>query len=161
MISGIRDASGRITGYMQTDRDVTRERSLESALEREARERGSIEAALARIDSTATPEEITTIACSEIVGLSDVDSAFVVILEPDAGWVLATEGRNARLIPSGSALPESRLRYLRERAGRGPWVEAWRPQSEDGAPGRLLSSTGLHSTAYSPFQCLGDSLLDQ
>ena len=40
VISGIRDASGRIISYMQTDRDVTRERALESALEREARERG-------------------------------------------------------------------------------------------------------------------------
>ena len=43
VISGIKDANGRVIGYMQTDRDVTRERALESALEREARERESIE----------------------------------------------------------------------------------------------------------------------
>ncbi|HTC86597.1 MAG TPA: EAL domain-containing protein [Candidatus Acidoferrum sp.] len=158
VISGIRDVAGRVIGFMQTDRDVTRERRLESALEREARERGSIEAALARIDAAATPEQIAAIACSEIVGLSNVDSAFVVILEPDAGWVLATEGLNAALIPSGSVIPPSRRDYLRERAGRGPWVDAWRPRPEDGPAGSLVTSTGLHSTAYSPFACLGETI---
>lgn len=158
VISGIRDASGRIISYMQTDRDVTRERALESALEREARERGSIEAALARIDSTATPEEIATIACSEIVGLSNVDSAFVVILEPDAGWVLAADGLNAERVPSGTSIGASRRRRLRESAGRGPWVDAWRPTPADDAQARMLTSTGLHSMAYAPFPCAGDSI---
>ena len=158
VISGIRNAGGRVTGYMQTDRDVTRERALESALERDARERGSIEAALARIDSSATPEEIAGIACSEIIGLSSVDSAFVVILEPKTGWILATEGRDAELVPPGSPITASRLQYLHERAGRGPWVEAWRPRTQDGATGFMLADAGLHSTAYAPFPCLGDSM---
>ncbi len=158
VISGIRDASGRIISYMQTDRDVTRERALESALEREARERESIEAALARIDSSATPEEIAAVACSEIVGLSRVDSAFVVILEPDAGWVLAVEGRNADRVPAGTGLTLPRLRALRESAGRGPWVDAWRPSADDGPFGQLLTKVGLHSMALAPFPCAGDSI---
>jgi PAS domain S-box-containing protein len=158
VISGMRNAAGNVIGYMQTDRDVTRERALESALERDARERHSIEAALARIDSSATPEEIAATACSEIVGLSNVASAFVVILEPTAGWVLATEGRNADVIPTGSAIPASRVRYLRERAGRGPWVEAWRPRAEDGAAIDPVTSTGLDSASYAPFACRGDTI---
>jgi PAS domain S-box-containing protein len=158
VISGIRDASGRIVSYMQTDRDVTRERVLESALERDARERGSIEAALARIDSTATPEEIAAIACSEIVGLTSVDSAFVVILEPEAGWILAAEGLNAERVAPGMPISTSRLRRLQESAGRGPWVDAWRPSPDDDASGQMLTSTGLHSMAYAPFPCVGDSI---
>ena len=158
VISGIRDATGRVTSYMQTDRDVTRERALESALEREARERGSIEAALTRIDSTATPEEITSIACSRIVGLSSVDSAFVVILEPDIGWVLPTEGLNADRVPPGTPIPDARRRRLQESAGRGPWVDAWKSSPSDDASARMLTSTGLHSMAYAPFACAGDTI---
>jgi PAS domain S-box-containing protein len=158
VISGIRDASGRIVSYMQTDRDVTRERALESALERDARERGSIEAALARIDSTATPEEIAAIACSEIVGLTSVDSAFVVILDPEAGWILAAEGLNADRVSPGMPISTSRLKRLQESAERGPWVDAWRPSPDDDASGQMLTSTGLHSMAYAPFPCVGDSI---
>jgi PAS domain S-box-containing protein len=158
VISGVRDANGRLIGFMQTDRDVTRERALESALEREARERESIESALARIDTAATPEEIAATACAGIVGLSNVESAFVVILEPELGWVLATEGRNDQVVTAGSPIPESRLRHLRDRAGGGPWVEAWRPRPEDGPAVEAITKTGLHSTAYAPFRCSGDTI---
>ena len=158
VISGIRDTSGRVIGYMQTDRDVTRERALESALARDARERQSIEAALTRIDSAATPEEIGAIACSEIVGLSNVGSAFVIMLEPETGWVLATEGRNASLVPTGSLIPTARLRYLRERAGRGPWVEAWRAHPDDAPARQLLTKAGVHTMAFAPFGCVGGSI---
>lgn len=155
VISGIRDSTGRVIGYMQTDRDVTRERALESALERDARERQSIEAAIARIDSAATPEEIGAVACSEIVGLSNVASAFVIILESETGWILATEGRNAGLIPTGTTIPTDRLRDLRERAGQGPWVEAW-PGHPDDPPSQLLTTAGLQAMAFAPFGCVGD-----
>jgi PAS domain S-box-containing protein len=157
VISGIRDASGRIISYMQTDRDVTRERALESALEREARERGSIEAALARVDSGATPEELAAIACSEIIGLPNVDSAFVVILEPDSGWILAAEGRNAERVPPGASIARSRFIRLQESARRGPWVDAWRAEADDGPLGQMLTRTGLHSMAFAPFPCAGAS----
>ena len=90
---------------MQTDRDVTRERALESALERDARERETIEVALTRIDSSATPEEIAASACTEIVGFADVDTAFVLILEPDQGWVLANVGTGADERPARPAHP--------------------------------------------------------
>ncbi|MHB8673246.1 MAG: EAL domain-containing protein [Candidatus Limnocylindrales bacterium] len=152
VISGIRDAAGQLIGYMQTDRDVTRERALESALEREARERQSIESALARIDPAATPEEIAAAACAEIVGLSDVDSAFVVILAPDHATILAVEGRLLEVIGLETSLPRARVLYLRDRARSGPWVERWRPRPEDGAYGARLTESGVHSFAYAPFR---------
>jgi PAS domain S-box-containing protein len=158
VISGMYDPNGQLIGYMQTDRDVTRERALESALERDARERESIESALARIDPASPPEEIANAACLEIVGLSDVESAFVIILEPDHAWVLATEGRNAEILPAGSSLSDARLRTLRDRALGGPWVEAWQAIPEDGEIGAALAKAGLHSAAYAPFACLGDTI---
>ncbi len=158
VISGIRDGNGRLIGYMQTDRDVTRERALESALERDARERESIEAALARIDEGATPEEIAANACAEIVGSTNVETAFILILEPDRGWVLANAGRNAERVPPGFPIPRERLAYLRERAAGGPWVEAMRPPPvEYDSPGTEVSQA-LHSRAYAPFPGPGQTL---
>ncbi|MHB8399115.1 MAG: PAS domain S-box protein, partial [Candidatus Limnocylindrales bacterium] len=158
VVSGIRDVAGRMTGYMQTDRDVTRERALESALEREARERESIESALARIDPAAPPEEIAAAACTEIVRLPNIDSAFVVILEPDGGRILALEGRNDDLLPAGSPIPAATLGHLRDRAAGGPWVEGWGPAPEDDVALEAGTKTGLDSVAYAPFRCTADTI---
>ena len=158
VISGITDATGRVTGYMQTDRDVSRERALESALERDARERESMEATLARIDSSATPETIAATACSEIVRFSTVDTAFVLILEKHEGWVLALEGAGTDKFPAGSALPAERLVYLRERAAGGPWVEAWHARPEEYAFLDAKRAPRMHSRAYAPFAGPGDTI---
>ncbi|HEY6012908.1 MAG TPA: PAS domain-containing protein, partial [Candidatus Limnocylindrales bacterium] len=158
VISGIRDASGRIMGYMQTDRDVTRERALEGALERNARERESIEVALNRIDSSAPPEVIATTACTEILRFSGVDSAMVLILEPDLGWVLAHVGTGTPNVPVGAAIPASRLAYLRERAVGGPWVEAWRLRPEEYAFIDAVEPPQRHSRLYAPFAGPGDTI---
>ena len=158
VITGLTDANGHVTGYMQTDRDVTRERALESALEREARERESIETALARLDSSGTPEEIAANACAEIVAVTNVDAAFVLILGAETGWMLANVGPDSDRVPRDMPIPTPRLRYLRERAAGGPWVEAWRsPPDEYDATG-IQIRTGLHSRAYAPFSGPGEML---
>ena len=158
VISGLRDASGQVVGYMQTDRDVTRERALESALEREARQRESIEATLARIDPSAPPEVIATTACTEILRFSGVDTALVIILEPEVGWVLAHVGKGTENIPLGATIPASRLEYLRERAVGGPWVEGWRLRPEEYAFMDAIAAPEKHGRAYAPFKGPGDTL---
>ncbi len=158
VISGIKDANGRLTGYMQTDRDVTRERALESALERDARERESIESALGRIDSAATPEVIAATACNEILRFTDVENAFVIILERDEGWILAHEGTGSEHVPPGTFIPESRLAYLRERAAGGPWVEAWKERPNEYGYLDAKAPSREHSRAYAPFTGPGETL---
>jgi PAS domain S-box-containing protein len=158
VISGIRDANGRVIGYMQTDRDVTRERALESALERDARERETMEAALARIDSTAAPEAIAAAACAEIIGVSGGEAAFVAILERDEGWILAHEGMGSERVPTGTILPPGRLAYLRERAAGGPWVEGWHDRPEEYAYLDTGTDRTKHSRAYAPFAGTGDTI---
>ena len=108
VISGIKDVNGRVIGYMQTDRDVTHERALEGALERSARERESIEVALARIDSSAPPEVIASTACTEILRFSGVDTAMVLVLEPEIGWVLAHVGKGTDERPDSARHSPSR-----------------------------------------------------
>lgn len=152
VISGIRDAAGRLVSYMQTDRDVTRERALESALERDARERETIEAALAQIDPADTPEAIAATACAEIVRLPEIDSAWAIGLWGDRGQILAAAGRMGLALAAGNLVPDARARDLRERASTGPWAEAWHDRPEDGGYGQAISASGLHSAVFAPLK---------
>jgi len=152
VITPVHDPAGEITSYVQTDRDVTRERELESALERDARERETIEAALERIDPEGTPEAIAAAACHEILRLAGIDSAWAVGLGSDHGRLLAETGPVGRVLRAGEPIPDARADYLRERATRGPWSEAWRARPEDGAYGETISATGLHTAVYAPLR---------
>ncbi len=152
VISAIRDAAGQFIGYMQTDRDVTRERELENALERDARERETIEAALSQIDPADAPEAIAATACAHIVRLPEIDSAWVVGLGGDQGRILAAEGRVGPVLAAGSLVPSVPARRLAERAGTGPWSEIWRARPTDGLYGQAISASGLHSAVYAPLK---------
>jgi PAS domain S-box-containing protein len=152
VISGIRDASGRLISYMQTDRDVTRERALEGALVREAREREMIEASLAQINPADTPEAIAAAACAELVRLEDVDSAWAIGIGSGQGRILAAAGAVGRVLSAGTVVPAARARHLSERAATGPWSETWQARPGDGAYGQAISSTGLHSAVFAPLR---------
>ena len=153
VISGIRDASDRLTSFMQTDRDVTRERALETTLARRARERDMIEAALDRIDPGSTPEAIAADACAEMARLPAVDSAFVIALAgEDDGLLLGVEGPVAAVFASNRVIPSPRARYLLERASAGVWTEEWHARAEDGTYGDLVTATGLRTVAYAPLR---------
>ena len=149
-ISEIRGPDGRVMNYLQIDRDVTRERALESALERDARERETIEAALAQINPADTPEAIAATACGEMVRLPEIESAWAIGLGSDHGRILAATGRIGLVLATGSVVPEARARHLRERASTGPWAEVWQARPEDGTYGQAISSSGLHSAVFAP-----------
>lgn len=152
VISAIHDADGHLAGYIQADRDVTHERQLESALERYARERETIAAALARIDPDASAEEIAGTACAVINGLPGVDSTWAGALGDADGWVLAAAGRLAPTFMSGRVIPASRAEYLCERGAGGPWFEEWKPRPEDLGWATDVTSTGLVAVAYAPLR---------
>ena len=153
VISGIRDAEGHLVSYMQTDRDVTRERALEGELRRRVREREIIEAALERIDPSSLPEMIASDACAEIVSLPNVESAMVIALHPgDHGTVLAVAGRVAPAFASNREIPEPRARHLLAHATDGVWTENWRARADDGSYGEQLTATGLREVAYAPMR---------
>jgi PAS domain S-box-containing protein len=153
VISPIRDASDRLVGFMQTDRDVTRERALESEIARRTRERVLIETALNRMDSSAPPETIAANACAEMIGLPNIESAFVIALDGgDQGLILAVEGRVAAAFTSNRVIPAKRARYLFERASAGAWTEEWRAGAQDGTYGEQVTGTGLRTVAYAPLR---------
>ncbi|MEO8208616.1 MAG: EAL domain-containing protein, partial [Chloroflexota bacterium] len=155
-ISPAVDGQGKLIGWVQSDRDVTREHQLESEVQRAARERQTIEVALGRIDPSASPEEIAAIACTAILELGGTDSAWVTELGPDRGLVLGSAGQAASALAPDEELPPERVRYLMERASVGPWVEALKVDpSLDNAFGERLAMTGLHTAAYAPIKGAG------
>ena len=152
VISVMRDAYGELAGYIQADRDVTRERELERALERDARERDAIETALARIDPAGSAEEIAAAACAVIGGLPGVDSTMTLALDAVEGSVLAVVGRLTTVFAPGMPVPERRAAYLRERGAAGPWFEEWLPDPDAGHWADAITATGLLATAYAPLR---------
>ncbi len=152
VISAICDAEDQLTGYVQADRDVTHERQLEGALARDARERETIETALARIDPEASAEEIATEACAVINGLPGVDSTMAVALDEVEGSVLAVVGQLTTTFVAGTPVAASRVAYLRERASGGLWYEEWRPGPESGLWADAITATGLRAAAYGPLR---------
>jgi EAL domain-containing protein (putative c-di-GMP-specific phosphodiesterase class I) len=61
-------------------------------------------------------------------------------------------------VATGRPLPASRAAYLFERAGKGPWAEAWQARAEDGAYGRAMAEIGIRACAYAPIRN-GEGLL--
>lgn len=157
-LSTVRDREGRLTGYVQADRDVTRERRLESALARDARERDTIEAALARIDRDSSAHDIAAAAIRELGRLGEIDSAWAIELSGGSGRILAAEGRIESAVHPGQVLPRGRATNLLERARSGPWTEEWRPRRGDGSFGHNIAGTGLHTVAFAPIRGASDVL---
>ena len=152
VISAIQGSDGRFAGYVQADRDVTRERELERLLERDARERDAIQTSLAQIDVTRTVEEIASAACEVITELTGVDTTMALALGDVEGSVLAVAGPLSAVFIQGMPLPGTRVAYLRERGSGGPWFEEWRPSPDGGPMGEAISATGLLSTVYAPLR---------
>ena len=151
-ISPVRGAGGELTNFVEVARDVTRERELESALARDAREREAIEVALEGIEPGAGPEEIAAAACAAISRLSNIDSAWVVALEPDRGRALGAAGRLAEVLAADRPLPAATAQYLLDRAASGPWSESWNARPGDGAYGDEISAAGLQTAVYTPLR---------
>jgi PAS domain S-box-containing protein len=152
VISPIHDPAGRFVGYVQADRDVTRERALERTREREVREGETISAALARLDPGAPGQEIAAAACAVINGLPGVDSTMAIAFDDVTGTILAAAGQLAPVLASGTPVAADRVAYLRQRGSGGPWAEAWRPSRGAGRWIKAITATGLVATAYAPLR---------
>jgi PAS domain S-box-containing protein len=157
-ISPIRGPGGEITGYLAVKRDVTALRAAESGLARALRERTEVAAALARLQPGPSAEETAAEICDELLGLPGIDLVAVInFLDPERAVPLGVSGADGLPLAPGRPLPVARATYLFERAGQGPWAEAWRPRPEDGAYGRAIAAFGIRAVAYAPIRN-GDGL---
>jgi PAS domain S-box-containing protein len=125
VISPIRDQAGTITSYVAVNRDVTNERASEAARDRISRERALIAGTLAGLQVFPTPEATAEAICRQVASLAGVATAGLsyFTLEGPAMPLafVRPDGGSGPLL----RIPFQRSRILRERAGEGPWVEAW------------------------------------
>ncbi|MDP2350669.1 MAG: EAL domain-containing protein, partial [Chloroflexota bacterium] len=155
-ISPVRDADGAIVSYVAVKHDVTRERALEAAASRDARERALIADTLARLPTGGSVEQTALGFCRQVVGLSGL--AAVAIGQFDharRAMPLAFVTADGASQPQ-SPLSEARSRHLRVRALEGPWVEAWVDRSASGAHRVLHARLGTTAVAEVPIRHAGE-----
>jgi PAS domain S-box-containing protein len=147
----IRDAGGTITSYVAVKRDVTRERTLESAAASAARERAMIGETLMRLPAGMTTEMTADAICQQVASLSDVTHAHLLIF--DASGIAESVGlaANAPVELVHRQLPARRSRELLARCAEGPWIEQWRPSPAHPYAG-LATALGVRAAAYVPIR---------
>jgi PAS domain S-box-containing protein len=155
-VAPIRDGAGVIVGAVSVSRDTTSLRALETRLEEYLRERASVAAALGVMRSGATAEATAEAIALGLLGLSGSGSVGLFSLEPGGEVApLAAINEDGRAVVLPGNLPLDRSAYLRERAGQGPWIEAWDP-----APDHPYAAIGRDQSvkvvAYVPIRSDGD-----
>lgn len=149
VITPLHDEAGTLTGYVSVQRDVTRQRALEDETRQLSRERALIANTVRAIDAHDEPEAIAQSVCDQLATMSDITHAAVFVFDArdvaiPYGFALASGDPGPR-----RQIPRGRAAYLRDHAGRGPWIEAW-----SGRPGHpyddLLNQLGTRAHAYAP-----------
>ncbi len=151
IVSGIREPDGSLNGFVGVSRDVSVERRGEAHAAQLARERALIAETIRGIDTRASAETIADTICGQVAGLPGAATAGLVIFELDGrampyGLVTST-GNRVTL----RHLPKQRVAEMRERAARGPWIEAWQAQPTHPYNG-LLAELGVRAIAYAPIR---------
>ena len=155
-ISPIRGPEGATVSYVAVKHDVTRERELEEAASRHARERALIADTLARLPAGRAVDETAEAICRQVVSLSDIAAVAIVRFDHERRAMPV-----AFVTADGTAQPQrplalARSRHLHARALEGPWVEAW-VQGPPSHPYRALhSELGTTALAEVPIRHGGD-----
>ncbi len=155
-ISPVHDADGAIVSYVAVKHDVTRERALEAAATRSARERALIADTLARLPTGDSVEDTALGFCRQVVGLSGLAAVAIVLFDHDGRAMplafVTADGES----PPQSRLSAARSRHLRARALEGPWVEVWADRGASGAYGVPLARLGTTALAEVPIRHAGE-----
>ena len=157
VISPIRDDAGNVSSYVAVKRDVTQERAGERRAAEMARERALIGDTLRGLGRRDTPEHTAQAVCRQVVGLSGMVTAQLVVFELDGRAQPIGFAVPGRSDPPLRRLPERRSREFHERALLGPWVEHWvdrpsRPRNP------ILKAAGVCIAGYAPVR-YGDELV--
>lgn len=151
-ISPVKGSDDSVVAYVSVKRDLTRERTLEDALEREIRERMAVADRASRIAVGETPEDTSDALVHEALRIPGIDIAAVFHFHrAGAAIPLAVHAPPGFPVHVGRTLPASRNDYFRDRAAKGPWAEAWTPRPEEDAIYRAaVTESGITSGVYAP-----------
>lgn len=151
-ISPVKGSDGPVVAYVSVKRDLSRERTLEDALEREIRERMAVADRASRIAVGESPEETSEALVREALRIPGIDIAAVFHFHRAGSAIpLAVRAPPGFPVRVGRTLPASRNDYFRDQAAKGPWAEAWTPRPEEDAIYRTaVSESGLTAGVYAP-----------
>ena len=127
-------------------------------LESQLRERATVTEALCRLQPESTPHLTAERICAELVGLRNLNSAVLVMLDQDGTAVpLGCHGDVDGAVRPGQPLPPALGRHLFERAGTSAWTEE-RIDQPAGAAGLPLLGLSAAAGAYAPLRSQGKLL---
>lgn len=156
-VSPIRDAEGKLTGYVSVSCDVTDKRTLVEDSIRSASERALLLDVVRNVLPDETAEARAKAICDKVVSLDGIAAAQIVIFELDGRALPIAHVIAGRPDPTPHHLSFQVGRRLRIRAGLGPWIEPW-ANRQGQAYDQLVEHAGPSSLAYAPVHC-GDRLI--
>ena len=154
-ITSVRSGDGEINGHVFVLRNITRERKLESDLDRLRSDRQSVIRALSGVRVGATVEATAASFCSAITRLEDVDLARVLLVETDDRVVpLGITGQSYLDWEVGVPVTFASLGTMLEMTEAGPW---WLPLHDVAQSGDTYASVvgpmvdaGFESIGFAP-----------
>lgn len=149
IISPIRDAEGKLTGYVAVNRDVTEKRALAADSIRSAVERALVLDVVRDLPPDASSEVRAHAICDKVVTLTGIAAAQIVVFELDGRALPIAHVISDRPDPTRHPLSYQIGRRLRMRAGVGPWIEPW-VNRQGQAYDQLLEQSGPSALAYAP-----------
>lgn len=153
------DEAGALLGAAIFGQDIILERAAHTELVAELRERAGVATAIARLGPGGTTEATARAICKELRGLRGADLAAVMVFSTGGEVTVLASDAPAGIRWEVAAPPlAARSAYLVERAAKGPWVELWKQEAQEGDHGTPLTRAGLHSVSYAPIR-YGDSTL--
>jgi PAS domain S-box-containing protein len=114
-----------------------------------ARERALIAETLRGLRPGDTPEATAQVICRQVLSLSEVAAAQLLIFELDGRAMTIGFAIAGQADPPLRRLPFDRSHQLRLRAAQGPWIESWSARPEDKNFGDL-TGMGVHLIACAP-----------
>jgi PAS domain S-box-containing protein len=157
-LSPIRNDGGIVIGGVAVWHDITGQQALQTRLDEHRQEREALAAALGAMRSGETAEETAAAIAHALRELATFNGIGLFEFRPSGDVVplAGVDAAGADIVLPGP-LPAERSAYLRERAGRGPWIEEWDPGPKH--PYRGAAQTlGVRVIAYVPIRSDGDAV---
>jgi EAL domain-containing protein (putative c-di-GMP-specific phosphodiesterase class I) len=132
-------------------RDETERATLASDIARKDHEQADLATRLSRIRAADTPTATAWRIVDDLALVSGFD--FVALGSFGAGGrfvPMAVSVAPDSTLAAGRPMPDDTSRYLRVRAGTGPWIESWHTNAEDGSYGVEVIAPGIAAAAYAP-----------
>ena len=151
IISPIRDAEGKLSGYVAVNRDVSDKRALMEDSARSASEHALVLEIVRNLLPDASPEDKAKAICVKVVSLKGLEAAQILMFELDGRALPIAHVIAARPDPTPHHLSYQIGRRLRIRAGTGPWIEPW-ANRQGQAYDQLVDQSGPSALAYAPIR---------